>query len=195
MTTKYATLRTIHLLCGAFALPALVMYGVSAVQMAHNRWFAMKPRIREVEEAMRPGYADGRLLARDVISRRGLAGEINAIASTPEGFTARIVVPGTVHEIHYDRATGRTRIRTSVAGVMGMLNRLHHAAGMWPEYVPLRVWGVLVGLVSLAILVLGATGIWMWWLRRAERRVGMILIAANLAFSLAVLCLMRAAGP
>ena len=191
----YSTLRTIHLLSGAFALPALAMYGVSAVQMAHSRWFVMKPAVTEVEEPMRPGYTDGRLLARDVMTSRGLAGEINAVTPTPAGFTARIVVPGTVHEIRYDRASGRARIRTSVAGLMGMLNRLHHAAGLWPEYAPLRIWGMLIGFVSLATVLLGATGIWMWWLRRTERKWGLLLIAANLAFSMTVLWMMRAAGP
>jgi hypothetical protein len=192
---KYPTLLTIHLLSGAFALPALLMYAVSAVQMAHNQWFVMKPAVWEAEESIRPGYADGRLMTRDVMARRGISGEINAISATPSGFTARVVVPGTVHEIRYDRATGRTTVRTSVAGFMGMLNRLHHAAGLWPEYAPLRFWGLLVGLVSLATLLLGATGIWMWWLRRTERKLGLALIAANLAFSLTVLWLMRSTGP
>ncbi len=51
------------------------------------------------------------------------------------------------------------------------------------------------GLVSLATLALGATGLWMWWLRRSERKWGLALIALNLAFSIAVLAAMRAAGP
>ncbi len=195
MKSAYPALRTIHLLAGAFALPALAMYGLSAVQMAHTRWFVMKPVVHEVEEAMPPGYTDGRLLARELMVRRELAGEINSVAATPTGLTARIAVPGTVHEIRYDRATGHAHIKTSVAGFMGMLNRLHHAAGLWAEYVPLKLWGVLVGLVSLATIVLGATGIWMWWLRRPERKLGLVLIVANLAFSLTVLWMMRAAGP
>ncbi len=192
---KYSTLRTIHLLSGAFALPALLMYALSAVQMAHNKWFAMQPAVHEVEAPTKPGYVDGRLMAREVMARCGIAGEINAISATQAGFMARIVVPGTVHEIRYDRATGLAKVRTSVAGFMGMLNRLHHAAGLWPEYVPLKVWGVLIGVVSLATLLLGATGIWMWWLRRTERKLGLALITANLAFSLTVLWMMRAAGP
>jgi hypothetical protein len=78
---------------------------------------------------------------------------------------------------------------------MGMLNRLHHAAGLWPEHLPLRAWGLLVALVSLAILGLGTTGIWMWWLRREERKWGLVLIAANLTFSVFVLWTLRVAGP
>jgi hypothetical protein len=191
----YRTLRTIHLLCGAFALPALLMYGASAVQMAHHRWFTMKPHVSDSDVVLRAGYDDGRAVAREVMASRDLRGDINLVKPTPTGFDIRLVVPGTVHEIRYDRASGVTRVRTSAAGFMGMLNRLHHAAGLWHEYAPLNVWGVLMGVVSVATLGLGVTGIWMWWLRRQERTLGIVLLAANLAFAVTVLTLIRRVGP
>ena len=191
----YPTLRNIHLLCGVFALPALAVYGVSAVQMAHARWFVLKPAIREARVALRSGSADGRLVASEMMARQHLRGEITSIQQTEGGFAIRIAVPGTVHEIRYDGASGEAYLRTSVAGFMGMLNRLHHAAGLWHDYLPSKLWAVLVALVSLATVGLGATGIWMWWLRRQERTWGLILIAANLVFSVAVLVALRAMGP
>ena len=72
-----------------------------------------------------------------------------------------------------------------------MLNRLHHAGGLWPDYLPLRLWGVFVAIVSLGILGLGATGIWMWWLRRQERKWGLVLLTANVAFSVGILLMIR----
>jgi hypothetical protein len=192
---NYSSLRTIHLLCGVFAVPALVMYGVSAVQMAHTKWFHMKPVVTEVEMPMRPGYSDGRLLAHDVMASRNIRGEIASVKQTKGGFEVRVTVPGTVHEIRYEGTSGRVRLKTSVAGFMGMMNRLHHAAGLRHEYVPLRLWGIFCGLVSLAILGLGVTGIWMWWLRKQERLWGLVLLSANLAFAITVLVMLRAAGP
>jgi uncharacterized iron-regulated membrane protein len=78
---------------------------------------------------------------------------------------------------------------------MSMLNRLHHAAGMWHEYMPLKVWALVVGIVSFATVGLAATGLWMWWLRREERKLGLILLTANLTFSLILLAMLRAHGP
>src|SRR6266851_2409273 len=72
---SYPVLRTIHLLSGVFALPALLIYGVSAVQMAHTTWFPMKPVVTEIELPMHPGYTDGRQLAHDVMAARNLHGE------------------------------------------------------------------------------------------------------------------------
>jgi hypothetical protein len=192
---SYPVLRNIHLLSGVFALPALMIYAVSAVQIAHTSWFPMKPAVTEVELPMHPGYTDGRQLARDVMAARYLHGEIASVRKTPDGFEARVTVPGTVHEIRYNDAEGRVRLRSSVAGFMGMMNRLHHAAGLGQKYVPLRLWGLVVGFTSTAVLLLGITGIWMWWLRKQERAWGLLLLAANLIFATGVLVTMRSAGP
>ena len=78
---------------------------------------------------------------------------------------------------------------------MVMLNRLHHAAGVAHDVTSLNVWGALVAMVSLALLLVGATGVWMWFLRRTERTVGLVLLAMNLAFAVTLIVLIRRAGP
>jgi len=192
---QYPLLRTIHLLCGVFAVPALLLYGLSAVQMAHNKWFNVKPTVIEMEMPLQPGLGDGRQMTQEVMANRGLHGEIASVRKTPAGFESRVTVPGTVHEIRYDAVSGQARLKSSVAGFIGMLNRLHHAAGLRHEYIPLQLWGVLGGLVSLSILGLGVTGIWMWWLRKQERKWGLLLLAANLLYAITLLAMMRATGP
>lgn len=191
----YPTIRNLHLIFGLLSLPFLIMYAVSAVQMAHGRLFRIVPSVSERRVSMQPGYENARVLARDLMNAHGLKGELNNVQSKPSGMTMRIVVPATVHDVSYDKATGTTNIKTSVSGVLGMLNRLHHAAGLWPEYRPLKLWGVAVGLVSLALMGLGATGIYMWWKRKQERKAGIILIASNIAYCLILLWLIRSQGP
>ncbi len=191
----YKTIRTLHLIFGLSSLPFLLVYGLSAVQMAHPKWFHTKPAIHDVNIPMAPGYTDGRSVARELMINGNLRGEIASVQETAPGFTIRIVLPGTVHEIQYDRKTGTAYVRTSVAGFMGRLNRLHHAAGLWHEYLPLKCWAMFVGLVSLATVGLGLTGIVMWWMRRQDRMIGIILLGANLAFSVTILFLLRRAGP
>jgi hypothetical protein len=187
----YLILRNIHLFCGVLALPALLMYAVSAIQMAHSKWFVLKPAITETTVSLQPGLTDGRRIAFDVMGVQHLRGQITAIQNQPRVITVRIVVPGTVHELTYTSSTGAVRVRTSVAGVMGMLNRLHHAGGLWPSYLPLRLWGVFVAIASIATIGLGASGVWMWWLRRQERKWGLILLTANLTFSIGILLTIR----
>lgn len=192
----YSTIRNLHLLLASLALPFLVMYGLSAVQMSHNGWFDMKPSVVAQTLALAPGQTDARTIARDVMDRVPAArGELQNIQATPAGVTLRLVLPGTVHEVRYTRATGAAELKTSVGGVMVMLNRLHHAAGVAHDVTSLNVWGALVALVSLALLLIGATGVWMWFLRRTERTIGLILLAINLAFAVTLIVLIRRAGP
>ncbi len=193
--TPYHVLRTMHLVCGTFALPALLIYGVSAVQMAHPQWFRAKPSVTEITLPVAKAYADGRALALHIMTSRHIDGEMTEVHETPSGFDIRVALPGTVHAIHYERGTGTVRLRTSVNPVMGMLNRLHHAAGLWHEYLPLKLWAALCGLVSLATLGLGVSGIWMWWMRKQERAWGIVLLLANVVFALAIFGILRSAGP
>ena len=53
----------------------------------------------------------------------------------------------------------------------------------------------LVALVSMALLLLGISGIYMWFTRQAERRVGMALLAINLIVAVILIGLLRMQGP
>ena len=194
--TMYKIVRNIHLLLASFSLPFLIMYGVSAVQMSHSAWFQMKPVVHERELSITAGLTDARVISRAVMDRdRAIKGEVSNIQPNDTGMGLRIVVPGTVHEVRYERASGVARVKTGVAGVMGMLNRLHHWAGFWHEPVSMKVWGVAVAIASTALVLLGASGIYMWFTRRSERRIGIALLAINLAFAITLLTLLRVSGP
>ena len=194
--TMYKIVRNIHLLLASFSLPFVVMYGVSAVQMSHSAWFQMKPAVHEREMSITAGLTDARAIARAIMDRdRTVKGEVSNIQPNDTGVGLRIVVPGTVHEVRYERASGVARVRTSVAGVMGMLNRLHHWAGFWHEPASMKVWGFFVAIASTALVFLGASGIYMWFTRRSERRLGIALLAINLVFAITLLTLLRISGP
>jgi hypothetical protein len=192
---KYSLLRSIHLLVGASSLAFLLVYAVSAVQMAHNSWFRMSPSVHEERIRLAPRIAEARQIARELMDRGVVRGEIQQTAMSPFRSTVRIVRPGTVHDVSYDATSGIAMVKTSIAGFMGMLNRLHHAAGLYHGYALLNAWGWAVAIVSVALLGLGVTGIWMWWLRRQDRMIGVVLLGANLVFSITVLALIRSAGP
>jgi hypothetical protein len=191
----YIFIRNLHLILASFSLPFLLMYGVSAVQMSHPSWFQIRPSVLERQVALTPGQSDARAIARAIMDREpSVRGELNEIKVDAKSISLRIVLPGTVHEVRYDRASGAARLKTNVAGVMGMLNRLHHAAGLWHEPLSMKAWGLAVALVSAALLLVGATGIYMWFTRRPERRIGILLLGANALFAIVMMTLIRFAG-
>jgi len=192
----YRAIRNIHLLLASFSLPFLVMYGVSAVQMSHNTWSTMKPAVQERDFPMQGGQSDARAVACDVMDKEpSIKGEITNVQMTAAGISLRIVVPGTVHEVKYDSKSGNAHVRTSVAGVMGMLNRLHHWAGFYHEPAPMKLWAAAVAIVSAAVLLLGASGLYMWFTRRPERRIGLALLMLNVGFAVTIMLMLRRQGP
>ena len=192
----YGTIRTVHLVVASLALPFVLLYAVSAVQMSHDTWFDVSPVITERTLTLTPGLDGARAVARDVMERLpGARGELQSVQATGAGTNLRIVLPGTSYEVHYTRATGAATLKLRTAGVMAMLNRLHHAAGLGRGTTSLNAWGWTVVAFSLALLLVGASGIWMWFLRRSERVVGIVLLAVNLGFALTLIVLIRRAGP
>jgi hypothetical protein len=153
----YKSIRNLHLYLGAFSCLFLLMYGISAAQMAHPKWFKLKPRVAS-DELTLPSGQDLRPVAQMLMDRHSLRGELTDPKRTSSGWNFRLVRPGTEYEISYNQATGQTRVRTSTANFMGMLNRIHHVGGLWHDFLLTDIWGVFVGMISLALLALGVTG-------------------------------------
>lgn len=191
----YRWLRNTHLFLGLFSLLFLLAYAVSSVQMAHNSWFSMQPRVSESRIPARAEFAaDPRGLARELMDRHKMRGEMRQLAMKEKSYTFRIVRPGTVYEVAYDGAAGEAKVRTSVAGFMGMLNRIHHLGGLWHEYGLLNVWGIFIGILSVSLIAIALTGLYLWFKIHQERVIGAILLGLNLAGSLALMVLLRTAS-
>ena len=187
----HRTLRNIHLALALLSLPLLLLYAVSAVQLTHSAWFKLKPAVVETKVTATPASANARTLARELMDRNGLRGELQQVSESPSGYKLRIVRPGAVYEIDYTRQTGAANIRTSTAGFLGILNRLHHAAGFWHDYWLINLWSIFAALASTAILALGVSGVWLWFSRRRDRALGIALLAVNLVYSLTLLIMIR----
>ncbi len=187
----YRWLRATHLSLGAFCCAFLLMYGVSAFQMAH---FNLRPKISEVTVLV-DGQAggDARAVARQLMDRGAVRGILRGVAATEAGFRFRVERMGLVHQVTYSRARGEAHIGTQDAGLLGALNRIHHPAGLWHESPLLRAWGVFVALVSAALILLSATGIYLWFKLKRLRRSGTLLLAVSLLYSLTLIVLIRTA--
>ena len=189
----YRFLRNSHLFLGLFSCLFLLMYGVSSVQMSHNSWFRSRPDVTTAEYALSPNAADARAVARELMDAHKLRGEVTQVRATAGGLAISITRPGTVYQVEYATATGAARVRDNRAGVIGMLNRLHHVNGIRHDYWLINVWGAFVGIVSLFLFALGGTGIYLWFKIHQERVIGGILLIAGLGYGLTLLILVRTA--
>ncbi len=191
----YRWMRNTHLFLGLFTFLFLLVYAVSSVQMAHNQWFSTRPTVSESRISIpAENGASARVAARFLMDQHHLRGELAQVRQAGSGFSFRIVRPGTVYEVDYSRAAGEAKVRTNVAGFMGMLNRIHHVGGLWHEYRLLNIWGVFVAVVSAGLILMALTGIYLWFMFHNERVIGAVLLAVSLAYSLTLMVLIRTAS-
>lgn len=186
--------RNTHLVLGLLSSSFLLMYGISSVQMAHRPWFSAKPDVTVANVAVRSAEASGaRALARALMRRGLLAGEVTNTAVKPFGYQVRVVRPGTVQDVKYVRESGIAEITTNRSNFLFVLNRLHHLAGVRHDYVPVNFWGGVLGLVSAMLIALALTGIYLWFKMHGERLAGSVILAISLGYSLTLIVLMRLA--
>jgi hypothetical protein len=191
----YRWLRNTHLLLGLFSFLFLVMYGVSAIQMAHRSWFNIKPAVTKTQAAIPQEKAtDGRAVARELMDQGVVRGEIEGeVKVTADGYRFTVVRSGTICEVDYSRANGSANVIINTPGLLGMLVRIHHIQRLDHTYMPTNVWSAFLLVVSMALIILAATGIYLWFKLHPERVIGSILLTLSLGYSLTLMVLIRLA--
>jgi hypothetical protein len=184
----YRILRHTHLILGLLLFWIVMMYAVSAVQMAHR--IRIAPVVTESDVMATPGL-DARTLANELMETNGLSGEMGDVTPIPGGYRFALNRAGGDTRISYDRGTGKTHLRASDTGFWGVLNRLHHFHGLHNKTGVRNLWGWTVLFASLAIFVLGSTGIFMWFKLHKERTIGLVLLSLNVVVSAVLLIALR----
>ena len=184
----YKKLRKIHLLLGVSLVPFILLYAISALQMAHE--YPIRPAITNEDLKLERGL-DARPLAKELMDQHACSGDLADVKTQSARLTLTISRPGTNCTASYDRLTGHAQLERRRLSFLGLLNRLHHLNGFAHTSLAMNTWAAVLAIVSVALLGLGATGIYMWFRLHTERLTGSILLALNLCVSLLLLFLLR----
>jgi hypothetical protein len=188
----FRLMRNVHL---GIALAIIVMASIfagSTIFFMYRSWFP--DEVTEAERTVQvtsDAAATPRALALELMRHHGLKGEVLGIAETDEGYAFRVFRPGTEHRVSYSRATGEATIRDRQWRTDQTLMQLHTMHGFWHESRTATLWSVFSLLGSLGLLALGVSGIYLWFVSRAERLVGGILLMLGLGYGLVTLVLTR----
>ncbi len=175
--SMYQKLRGLHLATALFSLVFLLAYGISAVELAHRKWFTHPEQSTVQTRKLAPGITDARVLASE------WRGELESIENSPGVLKFRVTTSlGTKHEVAYSIATGETTVKTTTISFLTTLAWIHVSHG---------IWAFAAALVSLALLTLGATGIYLWFHNHNERWIGGALMAAEVVITAALIISMR----
>ncbi len=185
-------IRDLHLWSGVFALAYLAIFAWSGVQIAQPRWFHLQPSSTDRVTVLPPGLTAPQV-ADHLRTVRGTLGDMNQLREAPGVIQFRLASVGRVTDVRYEAADGKTLLKTNVMSTSQMINRMHFISGMWHETREINWMGLLAGLVSLALVVMGATGILLWFRMKNERVFGSLLIGVTLLWGLGLMVAMRVA--
>jgi hypothetical protein len=193
----YAVTRDLHLYAGLFLAPFVLVFAVSVFFLVHS-WMPgavseLGPS-RTVTGLLLPGgieNLDGRErvdAVRAELDRLGVVGEVGFIRHIRAGrrLVIPVAVPGRETTLDINLETRTAVISTRTTGIWDALVTLHkapgpHLAAIRTNWFPMRVWKWLADTTVWLMFFLSVSGIYVWAVLLAERRIGLVLIGAGAA--------------
>lgn len=188
----FRLMRNIHLGLGLIFVVMAVIFAVSSLVIIYRPWLGSSPQISEstvqisLEAAPNP-----RVAARQLMADHAMKGDLQQIREQGDTVSFRIVRPGEVTEVNYGRLSGVAKINVRRHKALETLVQLHTNHGLWHGYLPSNIWAAISLLTSVGLLLLGVTGIYLWFAHQSERRIGGILLGFGLSYGLISLILTR----
>jgi hypothetical protein len=175
--------RRAHLYMGLFLLPWVVMFGVSSIPLNHNSapeqalWVPVGEHRFDAD--VPPAGANLRPLGRQMMQAAGVDG----------GYFVNRVNPRQVNVHHpdflgpvritYDAEQKRLIAERRQLTFRSFISGLHTRGGYDLDGFWDSVWAVFVDVVSVALILWIASGVFMWWHLPSTRRWGWTALAAG----------------
>lgn len=190
----YLLIADLHLYIGLFLSPFVLLYAASVILLNHPAIPLGTPKespARSVQVHPTPGLEKLEGMARVQSARRILrearvSGEIGPIQySGRDGrFTIPVSRPGYEAVVEVMLPNGSASIRERQTGFWDSLTFLHkmpgpHLANIRGNWPVLRVWAWLADGTAWLLIFLSVSGVYLWAVLRAERRIGAFLILAG----------------
>lgn len=191
----YLISRDLHLYFGLFISPFVLVFSFSIFFLVHT-WIpgskSAIPVSRTAKDVRIPPDLD-RLTGRprveavkDTLRQLGVEGEVGNIRHLPKEHRLLIpvVVPGRETTVDVDLANRTAKIEQRNTGIWDAMVLLHKSPG--PHLVAIRmnwaymgVWRWLADTTVYVLLFLSITGVYLWAVLKAERRIGLVLLGAG----------------
>jgi len=189
----YKLLRDSHLVLGLFFSTFLLMFGISSLRFAHPDWISPVPSEEQTLTLTVEKVSGARSLARSLMEEHGLRGNFRVLRETEKGFQFEIGRLGTTYEVSYIKHLNKVEIRTLRRPFIGILLGMHFTFGFEHDNWLYNVFGALNLGVSIALLLLGGSGVYLWFKIHKERLTGSIILLSSLLTLFALIVSIRVA--
>lgn len=182
MTFLHFVRRT-HLYMGLFLLPWVIMFGASSIPINHNtgpeqaRWVLLSEHQFDAE--VPPAGADLRPLGREMMRTAGLDGGYFVNRANPR--QVNVNHPNFLQPVRivYQADQRRLVAERRELTFRTFITNLHTRGGFDLDGFWDSVWAFSIDVVSVALILWIASGVYMWWRLPSTRSWGWVALAAG----------------
>ena len=191
----YRIIRDLHLCLGLFVSPFVLVFATSVFFLVHS-WL---PRIASETSTTRvvsgfPLPADLTMLSgrplidalKPTLEKADVPGEVGFVRHMvkEQKLVIPVTIPGRETTVTINIPTREATIVTRETGLADALVTLHkspgqHGANIRMNWLYMRAWRWMADATVYLILFISVSGIYLWYVLRAERPLGFILLVAG----------------
>ena len=191
----YRLTRDLHLYLGLFSSPFVLVFAISVFFLVHTWLPKLAPETsttRVVSGLPLPGdlpTLSGRPLIEALkpsLEKAGVPGEVGFVRHLvkEEKLIIPVTIPGRETIVTISLASREATIVTRETGLADALVTLHkfpgqHLIKIRMNWFALKAWRWLADATVYLILFISVSGLYLWYVLRAERKVGFILLFAG----------------
>ena len=187
--------RRIHNYVGLYFLLFIGLFAVSGLLLNHSDWTFAEfwPQREEQSRAQvvrRPAATGDLAIARDLMRQLQIVGEVNETGRSREtgAFEFQVARPGQSFKVEADLQAGRAKVTETRLNGWGVFHTLHTFSGVKigePErqrdWLLTKVWSFAIDALAIGLIVLVATGVYLWLRLRRKRWAGILAVGAGTA--------------
>ena len=190
-TSFYRWTRELHLYFGLFICPYILIFAVTTIMLNH-RWKA-EVQVEKTSAAVQIEEGLGNFeQAKSVLQQLNLSGEIHLRGrAEKERLHVRVEKPGERTIVVVDLANRVAHVERQHRSFAGTMYYLHFNPGPHKirgiNWFFSKLWAWLVDTTVYLLLFITISGVYMWAVIKAERKIGLVLLGAgSLSFFLIV---------
>lgn len=191
----YRVTRDLHLYFGLFISPFILVFAVSVFFLVHrlspNNASPTKTSISNLSLPPDLENLSGRPLVDrliPILKQNGIEGELGWVQHfrKEHRFVIPVSVPGRDTTVTLDVNKREASVEQRVTGLADALIVLHmspgqHMADIRKNWIYMRVWSWLADATVYLTLFITVSGIYLWYVLKSERKVGVALLLAGAA--------------
>lgn len=193
MKVVYRWFRDFHLYAGLFISPFVLVFAASVFYLNHAKLTrGPEPQVETFRELRIPEGLDrakGRQAipgAKEILAQIGLRGEIGFLryVAKDHHFIFPVTRAGVESTVDVDlraRTATVTRRNMRLWESLAYLHKMPgpHNTAIRGNWIGTNLWGWLADATVYLLLFISVSGIYLWWAIRAERKIGLTLLAAG----------------